>query len=185
MDRPLQTALDIFLRSNRSAALKFTAIRLKDEEAALDVLQEAMIGFSHTVHQYEEEVWKKLFYKILLRRITDFQRKQSWRHRIVQVLNFSQLAQPEDEHVSASLDPEATENTAEVYEAGELADAFEVALGKLPARQQEAYLLRQWQAMSVAETAVVMKCSQGSVKTHLSRAMQALRQELGDWIDPH
>ena len=184
MNSQYQDDLSLFLRKIRNTALKFTVIRLRDEESALDVLQEAMIGFANSASGYEAEAWKNLFYKILLRRITDYQRKQGWRNRIVRIMNFSQLAQPEGEDEAATI-IEATDNedSASGYKVDELASAFEQALEQLPARQQEAYLLRQWQDLSVAETAAAMSCSEGSVKTHLSRAFQALRKELGDWID--
>jgi RNA polymerase sigma-70 factor (ECF subfamily) len=142
-----------------------------------------MIGFAKAVSDYPLDAWKNLFYKILLRRITDHQRKQTWRNKIVQILNFSQLPQAGDEEGTGVPEYQTTEHAGACHDASELADAFEIALGQLAPRQQEAYLLRQWQGMSVAETAVAMNCSQGSVKTHLSRAMQALRKALGDWVN--
>ena len=55
---------------------------------------------------------------------------------------------------------------------------IEQALQKLPLRQREAFVLRYWEEMDVAETAAIMGCSDGSVKTHCSRAVHALAKEL-------
>ncbi len=173
--------LDGFLRDIRSPALKMTVLRVRDEELALDLLQEAMIGFVAAARRYEEDAWPGLFYRILLRRITDWQRKRGWRERIARILPFSALAGAEGD----GADPEGppADSAQDCHAADELAQALERALAELPARQQEAWLLRQWQGLSVREAAAAMGCSEGSVKTHLSRALGALRERLGDWID--
>lgn len=180
-------ALEQFLKQIRSQALAFTVVRLRDEDMALDIVQDTMIGFVKAAPGYAEEAWTNLFYKILLRRITDWQRKVAWRARLCHILPFSQLGDTDDDDDGNSLDSHAgaaTPDTAEsAYHATILSGHFERVLQSLPARQQEAYLLRQWQGMNVKETADIMGCSQGSVKTHLSRAMQTLRAELGEWLD--
>jgi RNA polymerase sigma-70 factor (ECF subfamily) len=180
--------LEDFLIKYRARTLTFTVFRVKDEEHALDILQDAMLGFVKVAHQYEQCAWLNLFYKILKRRISDFQRKQRWRNRLQKIIPFSHLkAHANEEHSWDDLHtyPENTQsNPVESYLAMEhLADDFERALHRLPNRQQEAYLLRQWQGMSVKETADIMGCSTGSVKTHLSRAMQSLKANLGEWMD--
>lgn len=175
-------ALTSFLREIRNVALKYTQLRVTNEDVALDILQDTMMGFSQVVDQYENEAWKNLFFKILNRRITDWLRKQTWRNRLAQMLTFSQLTGDKDDQPP---EPEflSDSNTDSSYEAERLAIEFESALTSLPDRQQEAYLLRQWQGMSVQETADIMNCSTGTVKTHLSRAMQSLREQLGEWIN--
>jgi RNA polymerase sigma-70 factor (ECF subfamily) len=182
-----QPELEPFLRRIRSPALAFAVVRLRDEDTALDMVQDTMIGFIKVAANYEVAAWKNLFYKILLRRITDWQRKVAWRNRLCYILPFSQLgnADDDDEEDNMAIHAgNATPDTAEsAYHAGILSGHFERVLQSLPARQQEAYLLRQWQGMNVKETADIMGCSQGSVKTHLSRAMQTLREQLGEWLD--
>ncbi|WP_287600048.1 sigma-70 family RNA polymerase sigma factor [Thiothrix sp.] len=181
-----RSALEPFLRRIRPQALAFASLRLRDEDTALDMVQETMIGFVKVAANYETDAWKNLFYKILLRRISDWQRKVAWRNRLYHILPFSQLSDADDDETEETFTHagNATPDTAEsAYDAGILSGHFERVLQSLPPRQQEAYLLRQWQAMSVKETASIMGCSEGSVKTHLSRAMQTLKEQLGEWLD--
>ena len=173
-----------FLRSVRGGALAFACTRVWDEEVALDLLQETMIGFVAAAEKHDEAIWKNLFYKILGRRIADWQRKQIWRNRIARFIPFSGLSSDDGEEPGEfSTVASSSEEPEQNHRAQQLAKQFEAALASLPPRQQEAYLLRQWQAFSVKETAEIMRCSEGSVKTHLSRAMTVLREQLGEWID--
>ncbi|MBU0656976.1 MAG: sigma-70 family RNA polymerase sigma factor [Gammaproteobacteria bacterium] len=182
-----QPELEPFLRRIRSPALAFAVVRLRDEDTALDMVQETMIGFVKVASGYGEEAWTNLFYKILLRRITDWQRKVAWRTRLCCILPFSQLGNADDDdgedNITAHAGNTIQDMAESAYDAGILFGHFERVLQSLPARQQEAYLLRQWQGMDVKATADIMGCSQGSVKTHLSRAMQTLREQLGEWLD--
>jgi len=176
------------LIQHRSKMLTFTVFRVSDEDHALDILQEAMMGFVKASSQYDQAAWLNLFYKILKRRITDFHRKQGWRNRLQKIIPFSQIHNQESDDKSwddlhTHYDNTSSNPVESQHLAGDLANDFELALQALPARQQETYLLRQWQGMSVKESADIMGCSEGSVKTHLSRAMQALRKSLGEWVD--
>ncbi len=175
-------ALSRFFRSVRNGALAFAVVRVNDEEIALDLLQEAMISFVPAARKHDEQIWKRLFYKILGRRIADWQRKRIWRDRIARFTPFSALPLTDSEEVIEFPDG-GDEQPEQNHSAAQLAKRFETALAALPPRQQEAYLLRHWQAFSVTETAAIMGCSEGSVKTHLSRAIQSLKEQLGEWID--
>ncbi len=179
MDQHYQKQLELFLQSIRVRALSFAAHRCGDEDAALDLLQETMIAFVDVAEKYDQEAWKNLFYKILNRRIVDRYRKYQWRNKLVSILNLSHFS-AEDEEVPEKVDYEHSE---QVMTANELSAQFEAALKSLPERQREAYLLRQWEQMSVKETAEIMACSEGSVKTHLSRAMASLKEALGEWVN--
>jgi len=185
LNQEINQKLDRFLHEIRSRTLAFAIFRLKDEEVALDVLQETMMGFVKSAHRYEEEAWNNLFYKILTRRITDWQRKQTWRRKLRHILPFSHLAEAEEDSDNLYTDPDNTQSDIVHSQAGanELAKQFESVLNSLPARQQEAYLLRQWQGLSIQETADIMQCSVGNVKTHHFRAMKSLKAQLGEWID--
>ena len=177
--------LERFLGQIRSKTLAFATFRLKNEDTALDILQETMMGFVKSAHRYEEEAWTNLFYKILTRRITDWQRKQTWRRKLRHIMPFSQLGESEEEYDNFYTDADntASNSTHSQLSADELSSQFEAALQLLPPRQQEAYLLRQWQGLSIKETAAIMQCGEGSVKTHFSRAMHSLKDQLGGWIN--
>ncbi len=179
MDVEQQDRLETFLQQIRAGALKYAALRCGNEHDALDLLQDTMIGFVDRAGEFPQESWKNLFYKILQRRITDRFRKQQWRTRLAQMFSLS----TNDDDDRPVFEPADDEHGGHHYEAAELQQAFEAALQALPDRQQEAYLLRQWQQLSVKQVADIMQCSEGSVKTHLSRAMSALKQALGEWID--
>ncbi|HHJ35130.1 MAG TPA: sigma-70 family RNA polymerase sigma factor [Gammaproteobacteria bacterium] len=178
MNPELQKQLEIFLQMTRAGALKFAANRCGSVDDALDLLQEAMIDFVGVADQYQQEAWKNLLYKILVRRITDRFRKGQWRTRLAKMINFSHYG---DEEITP--EPVDFVDGEDSYNVGKLTETFDLALKALPARQQEAYMLRQWQQLSVKQTADVMDCSEGSVKTHLSRAMKNLEHALGDWIN--
>ncbi len=184
MNPNIERNLDRFLHQIQSKTLAFAVFRLKDEEVALDILQETMMGFVKSAQRYDEEAWTNLFYKILTRRITDWQRKQTWRRKLRHIMPFSHLAEPEEDLDNFYTDTDNTQSNPvhSQQQADELSKQFENALNDLPARQQEAYLLRQWQGLSIQETAAIMQCSEGSVKTHFFRAMQTLKEQLGEWI---
>ena len=189
VDQDRQRSIERFLTGIRSKALAFATFRLGDEETALDMVQETMMGFAKVVDDYPAEAWTNLFYKILTRRVTDWQRKSRWRQALAPISLFSRLGcgrdgDDDEANFEARIADTASDNPvhAELM-TGELAARFEAVLATLPPRQQEAYLLRQWQGLSTRETADIMRCSEGSVKTQLSRAMRTLRDELGDWLE--
>jgi len=173
-------ALNAFLTDIRTPALKYAQLRLSQEETALDLLQDSMMDFVSAKEPYEVKLWSGLFYKILNRRIADWHRKQYRRQKLIQIISFGQLGQDDEQSEPEIADHHDGE---QFYRTEELEVQFQHALQNLPERQQEAYLLRQWNGFSVKETALAMECSEGSVKTHLSRAMKSLREHLGEWID--
>lgn len=122
--------------------------------------------------------WGPLFHQILQSRIADFHRRETVRRRwrIWFRSDDHEHGDPlENQPDRAGARPERRADTAD------MARTLEQALGELPLRQQQAFLLRMWEGMSVAETAKAMGCSEGSVKTHLSRANHALREKLEDY----
>jgi len=121
--------------------------------------------------------WGPLFHRILQSRIADFHRREAVRRRWRLWLRNDpeERGDPlENQPAPASVGP------ARRSDAEHMAETLEQALAGLPLRQQQAFLLRMWEGLSVAETAAAMGCSEGSVKTHLSRAMRVLRERLED-----
>ena len=122
--------------------------------------------------------WRPLFYRILRNRITDTLR----RRRVAAFFFVTTPAReeaPETDPIAALPDP--ADGNPERLVAGERrSHALMAALARLPARQQEAFMLRCWEGLSTADTARAMRCSEGSVKTHYFRALHALRTALED-----
>jgi len=178
-------ALETFLAGVERKAFRIAQIALRHEADALDTVQDAMLQLSVRYASRPPEEWKPLFYRILENRIRDVQRRRSVRNRFMALLHWRGDPHSGDEEDRAS-DPieQAVDNSpgpvAQV-ESEEVLVAVERAIGTLPTRQRQAFLLRNIEGLDVAETAAAMKCSEGSVKTHYFRAVQALRAQLGEF----
>jgi len=125
--------------------------------------------------------WKPLFYRILENRIRDMQRRRTVRGRVIAWLPFRGGDEDEDEPDPIAQAPSPEPQPVRRLELDEAVGALEKALADLPRRQQQAFLLRTLEGLDVAATAAAMGCSEGSVKTHYFRAVQALRAQLGDF----
>ena len=175
--------LSDFLRSVEKRAFKRTAYTVRDEDAALDVVQDAMIRLAEKYADRPAEELPLVFTRILSNATMDWFRRQKVRTALVQ--NMSQFeAAGEDgdfdllELLAVADDSPATESAADQVSRRQTLAAIESEVALLPARQREAFLLRYWEEFDVAETALAMGCSEGSVKTHCSRAVQALAKAL-------
>lgn len=169
--------LDAFLAQVQRRALRMAELALGNAEDALDAVQDAMLRLHQHYRQRPPAEWTPLFWGILRRRITDLQRRRKVRSIIVGWLGSS--SDDDDALPWEPPDPQA-DPLRELTQQRAFGDLGR-ALRGLPRRQREAFMLRMLEGLDVAATAQAMGCSDGSVKTHLSRAMQALRQQLGDW----
>jgi RNA polymerase sigma-70 factor (ECF subfamily) len=172
----IPASLDEFLAGIERRAFRMAELALGHREDALDAVQDSMIKLVQ-YRQRPPGEWSPLFWSILRRQLTDRHRRNSVRRRVMSFFGRNDGAP--DDPIEAWPDPSADP-------ARRLADlAAWQALGRavraLPARQRECFLLRELQGLSVAATAAAMGCSDGSVKTHLSRAIAALRIQLEDW----
>jgi RNA polymerase sigma-70 factor (ECF subfamily) len=181
-DRESQTrsrALNQFLAGVELKAFKIAQTALRHEDDALDAVQDAMLQLARAYADRPPPEWKPLFYRILENRIRDMQRRRTVRGRVISWLPFrgdDEDEEPDPIAQAHSPDPQPVKR----LEIDEAMGALEKALGALPRRQQQAFLLRTLEGLDVAETAAAMGCSEGSVKTHYFRAVQALRAQLGD-----
>jgi len=173
------TELSAFLASVERRAFKRALYAVRDREAALDVVQDSMLKLAEKYGDKPVEELPMLFQRILQNTIRDFYRRQKVRSLWTTLL--SSLSPSREEGDSDPLETLETEEgpnspaaPAEELERSQLLEIIEKELRRLPSRQREAFLLRYWEEMDVAETAAVMGCSQGSVKTHCSRAAHAL-----------
>ena len=156
---------------------------MRDEDAALDIVQDAMMRLADRYADRPPEELPLVFQRIVQNAIRDFFRRSKVRSAIMTPL--SSLVGPDaDEDVDPletfqsedlSKHPETPES---LFGREQMLKVLEVEIAALPARQREAFLLRYWEELDVAETAAVMGCSEGSVKTHCSRAAHALAEAL-------
>ncbi|MGH8207158.1 MAG: RNA polymerase sigma factor [Steroidobacteraceae bacterium] len=174
-------ALEAFLAGVERKAFRIAQIALRHEADALDVVQDAMLQLSARYALRPAEEWKPLFYRILENRIRDVQRRRNVRGRVMALMPW-RSGEDGDEAVDAigqALDGSPTPPAQ--LETDQMLRALERALTALPNRQRQAFMLRNFEGLDVAGTAVAMKCSEGSVKTHYFRAVQALRAKLGEF----
>lgn len=170
--------LDGFLASVERRAFRIAELALGHREDALDAVQDAMTAFLGYRTKPAEE-WPALFFSILRSRITDRHRRNAVRGRFLALFGFRDDEDGAEDPVASIPDP-STDPAREHLEERRWQDLGR-AVRELPARQREAFLLRELQGLSVGETALAMGCSEGSVKTHLFRALGNLRNRLEDW----
>jgi len=170
--------LNRFLADVERRALRIAEIGVGDRDEALDIVQNAMIKLVRKYADRPEDEWPPLFYRILQNGVRDWHRRQAVRNRVM--VWFGRGDDEDYDIVSAAPDPigRAPEQELENEEA---MDSLELAIRALPARQREAFMLRTFENLDVAGTAVAMGCSEGSVKTHYSRAIHSLRETLGEY----
>ena len=176
--------LSDFLSSVEQRAFKQAVYAVRDDDAALDIVQDAMIKLAEKYGDRPATELPLVFTRILQNRIHDWFRRQKVRNTWVTL--FSNMGKKSDENddfdplesLSAPDDSEIHQDGAHKLERSQLLQALESEISKLPARQREAFLMRYWDELSITETAKAMSCSEGSVKTHCSRATQALAKAL-------
>ncbi|HMC66111.1 MAG TPA: RNA polymerase sigma factor [Gemmataceae bacterium] len=186
MGKPLASYQEIstFLAEVERRAFKQAMFAVRDEDAALDIVQDAMLKLTESYAGKPLAELPMLFQRILQNAIHDHFRRQKVRSTWTTLL--SALGQREErdddfdplETLAAKSDSNRAADPAQQLQQAEIVAAVEQALARLPARQREAFLLRYWEELDVAEAAAAMGCSEGSVKTHCSRAVHALAETL-------
>jgi RNA polymerase sigma-70 factor (ECF subfamily) len=175
--------LNQFLISVERRAFKHAVFAVRDDHIALDIVQDAMLKLAEKYGDKPVEELPMLFQRILQNIIRDHYRRQKVRSYWITL--FSGLQSRHDEEEFDPLDVlEDSENQSsplvpdDSLQQKQIIALVEQALGKLPARQREAFLLRYWEGLDTTETAAAMGCTEGSVKTHCSRAVHALAVSL-------
>lgn len=176
-------ALADFLKSVEKRAFKRTAFTIRDDESALDIVQDAMIRLAEKYADRPSTEWPMLFQRILANATMDWFRRQRVRNAVITSIDDADGADSDPgfdllDYLEPQEDAAGTESAADGAYRAQVLAIIESELSELPARQREAFLLRYWEDLDVAETAQVMGCSEGSVKTHCSRAVHALARAL-------
>ena len=171
--RPLAATLELFLAEVSTRAFRFAEAGLRSRDDALDAVQDAMMKMLGYRERPAAE-WTPLFWSILRRKIVDVQRRGNFRLRF--------LAPSSERSEDSLIDwADSAAGPSQAHDQREAYAKLIQALRSLPARQREAFTLRVLEELDVADTARAMGCSEGSVKTHLSRARDALQKQLEDF----
>jgi len=160
-------------------AYKQALFSVRDEEVALDIVQDSMLKLTEKYAAKPVAQLPMLFQRILQNTIRDHYRRQKVRSLWTTLISALYPGSDDEERdpldtLQAADASRAADGPHERLEQAQVIAIIEEALESLPSRQRQAFLLRYWEDMDVAETAAVMGCSQGSVKTHCSRATHAL-----------
>jgi RNA polymerase sigma-70 factor (ECF subfamily) len=175
--------LSDFLKSVEKRAFKRAVYAVRNDDAALDIVQDAMIRLAEKYADRPAAELPLVFQRILSNATMDWFRREKTRGAVMQ--NLSEFAGKDEdgdfdllETLHVLEDTLGTESAADAVSRAQILQIIDTEVGELPARQREAFLLRYWEEFDVAETAEAMGCSQGSVKTHCSRAVHALAKAL-------
>jgi RNA polymerase sigma-70 factor (ECF subfamily) len=178
-----RSELSAFLEGVERRAFKQAVFAVREEQAALDIVQDAMLRLAEKYGHRPAAELPLLFHRIMQNAIRDFFRRSKVRSTWTTLLSaLSPGGDDEDHDPLETLEPSGGSNPQDLpgaqLEQAQVLEIIEQELVKLPARQREAFIMRYWEELDVAETARVMGCSQGSVKTHCSRATHALAAAL-------
>ena len=172
--------LNAFLAEIERRAFRMAQVALRDADDALDVVQDAMLKLARRYASRPSAEWRPLFHRILQNGIRDLQRRRTVRKKFMAWLPGAK--EDPDNEVQNPIDNVAAggPDAPELMMQAEAMQRLESGLRALPPRQREAFMLRNFEGLDVAETARTMGCSEGSVKTHYSRAVHSLREQLGE-----
>jgi RNA polymerase sigma-70 factor (ECF subfamily) len=175
--------LSDFLKSVEKRAFKRTVYAVRNDDSALDVVQDAMIRLAEKYADRPAAELPLIFQRILSNATMDWFRREKVRGALISNLSEFDTAEPMGdfdllEMLQVAEGSLGAESASDAVSRAQILKIIDAEVGELPARQREAFLLRYWEEFDVSETAVAMGCSEGSVKTHCSRAVRALAEAL-------
>ncbi len=177
-----RAALERFLAGVERQAFRKARLAVSNDDDALELVQDAMLKLAQGYAGRNETEWPLLFQRILQNAITDFHRRQNVRSRVLTWVRFRRDEDEEDDNMEVTFPDPAGRSPLETLLSRVATEQLLQELERLPVRQQQAFLLRFWDGLSTADTAYAMSCSEGSVKTHLSRALGSLRETLEEYV---
>ncbi len=166
--------LNQFFIAHEKKAYAIAFMSLKNQADALDVVQDVMIKFVQKYSKKDRSCWEALFYRMINNRVTDFHRANAKKKTL---FGFLMPNEEHDKPLREAVDTNQIDIINQINNEMTLSH-LQVALNDLPTRQLQSFMCRIWEGLSVSETAQSMKCSQGSVKTHLYRALSNLRSKV-------
>jgi len=173
------TELNRFLASSERRAYRIALSAVGHPEEAMDIVQDSMLKLARLYSEKTETEWRILFYRILQSRIRDWYRRQKVRRAVMGWLPQQGVEEEGSQDPMENVATQGTHSPEGLLVNEEIMAQLDIAVKNLPTRQREAFFLRCWEGMSTIETAETMRISEGSVKTHYSRALKALRKALG------
>ena len=175
--------LSDFLKSVEKRAFKRSVYHVRNHESALDIVQDSMMKLAEHYGDKPASELPMLFQRILVNCTLDWFRRNKTRNALFS--NMSDFDSPSEdgdfdllETYSGLEESQRSESAEDATRRAQILRGIELEVQQLPGRQREAFMMRYWEEMDVAETAAAMGCSEGSVKTHCSRAVQALSKAL-------
>lgn len=177
MDAVLRQQLDSFFQQHEQTAFKMTIALIKHREEALEIVQDSMLKLVQKYANKPQDEWVLLFFRIVQNNIKDHHRKKSFRS-LFQVF-LPEQNDEDDDFINQVEDLDQPCPETHLQQRHEMNGILN-ALTTLPLRQKQTFILRAWQEFSVKETAFTLCISEGSVKTHYSRAIAQLKSLLGD-----
>ena len=177
------SSMDNFLEDIERRAFHMAKMATGSRDDALDIVQDAMYKLVEKYSAKPATEWRPLFYRILNSKITDYYRRNAVKNRIISLASWGMKADDNGADLVDRAQGRNSETPDQLYIRKLQIAQLTTAVNQLPHRQREAFMLRCWEGMSTAITAETMGCSQGSVKTHYSRAMHSLRNSLEDCYD--
>jgi RNA polymerase sigma-70 factor (ECF subfamily) len=176
------SSIEEFLKTIERRAFHMARMATGNADSAMDIVQDSMFKLVEKYAHKTPQEWKPLFYRILNSKTIDYYRRKAVRDKVFPWSKY--VVNTDSDQATDIVDLTAgrlSETPDEMMMRSQRIDKLTDAVNALPRRQREAFMLRCWEGMSTIETAMSMKCSEGSVKTHYSRAMHSLRDMLEDY----
>ena len=175
------TPMEQFLKDIERRAFHMARLATGSRDDALDIVQDAMYKLVEKYSAKSADEWRPLFYRILNSKITDYYRRNGVKNRLISLASWGMKPDELGGDLIDRAEGRNSETPDQMLVRELQIKQLTAAVKKLPTRQREAFMLRCWDGMSTATTAKTMGCTEGSVKTHYSRAMHSLRNSLEDY----
>ncbi len=182
MEDSIEVSMEEFLKDIERRAFHMARMATGSRDDALDIVQDAMHKLVEKYSAKQADEWRPLFYRILNGKITDHYRLNAVKNRLISLASWGMKSADNSADLIDRAKGRNSETPDQMFVRELQIEKLTGAVEKLPSRQREAFMLRCWEGMSTAITAETMGCTEGSVKTHYSRAMHSLRNSLeGYW----